>query len=399
MIIGIDASRANKKEKTGTEWYSYHVIEEIKKIADPNDQFILYTKKPIQGTLKNLPNNFQNKILKWPPKFLWTQIRLSIEMFINPPDVLFVSAHTIPLIHPKKTITTLHDIGFEKFPELYSSSRIGYKNTIWKVIIGFVVKIITLGRYSNTELDYHRWSARFAVKHAKKIITVSNFSKQEIIKAYKANSEDVEVVYSGYEKNSYRVIEDAQSINATLNKFNIAKPYFLYIGRLENKKNIVRLVESFGIFKKDSVNDYKLVLVGNQGFGFDDVKQKIQEYNLIDSIIFPGWISDNELPNLINGAEIFVFPSLYEGFGIPILEAMACGTPVITSNITAMPEIAKNAAMLINPYNAKEIAYALNKIITDDLYKQSIISRGLSHVKSFSWSNCASKTYRIIRDL
>jgi len=193
MIIGIDASRANKLEKTGTEWYAYHIIEEIKKLADHNDQYILYSKEKLRGQLAILPRNFKSKVLNWPFKYLWTQFRLAWEMVLNKPNVLFVPAHTIPVICPSKTITTLHDIGFEKYSHLYSQRGIGPK------IFGILVKIFTFGRYSNTELDYHRWSARLAFKKAKRIITVSHFSKNEIVNHFNVDSDLISVVSNAYD--------------------------------------------------------------------------------------------------------------------------------------------------------------------------------------------------------
>jgi len=398
MIIGIDASRANQKEKTGTEWYSYYVIEGIKKIADPNDQFILYTKEPAKGELGKLPPNFVNKVLRWPPRFLWTQLRLSWEIFFHKPEILLIPAHTIPLIHAKKTITTLHDIGFEKFPELYSTTEIGYKSTLWKKIISLLVRILTLGKYSNTELDYHRWSARFALNHAIKIITVSEFSKQEIINTFKAEPRKLTAIYSGYNNQRYKIINDKDKINQILKKHNIIRPFLLFIGRLEEKKNTARLVEAFGKFKQNNDNHFKLVLVGAPGYNYSEVEKKINQYNLNNDIVIPGWISGQDLPYIMNGTEIFVFPSLYEGFGIPILEAMACGTPVITSDITAMPEIADKAAFLVDPYNTDQIAQAIKLLVSDEQLRNELIARGLKRVKKFSWESCSKKTLALIKN-
>lgn len=398
MIIGIDASRANQKEKTGTEWYSYYIIEGIKKIADPNDQFILYTKEPVKGELAKLPSNFVNKVLRWPPRFLWTQLRLSWEILFHKPDVLLIPAHTIPLIHAKKTITTLHDIGFEKFPELYSTTEIGYTSKLLKKIISSLVRIFTLGKYGNTELDYHRWSARFALKHAIRIITVSEFSKQEIINTYKTEPSKLTTIYSGYNNQRFKVINDQNKINQVLKKYNITRPFLLFIGRLEEKKNTVRLVEAFGRFKQDSGNNFKLVLVGAPGYNYSAVEKKINQYNLGNDIIIPGWISGQDLPYIINGAEMFVFPSLYEGFGIPILEAMACSTPVITSNITAMPEIANKAAFLVDPYNTDQITQAIRLLVSDKQLRNELTEKGLKRVKEFSWKSCSQKTLTLIKN-
>lgn len=399
MIIGLDASRANKKEKTGTEWYSYYLIQEMKKISDQNDQFILYSKEALSGGLENLPSNFKSKVLKWPPKFLWTQIRLSWEMLWHRPDLLFITAHTIPLFHPKNTICTLHDVGFERLPDLYSKEQIGYQPSLWKKLVKLMVKIFTLGKYGNTELDYHRFSARFALKHAKKVITVSQFSRQEITDIFAANPEKIIVIYHGYDQKKYRAHLEQTKIDNILKKYQIDKPFFLSIGRLEEKKNTAGLIEAFGLFKnwKNEKINYQLVLVGSPGYNFQKVKDKIEKYHLKDSVIMPGWMPEDEIPYLMGAAEIFIFPSFYEGFGVPLLEAMACGTPIITSNLSSLPEVADWAALLINPYNPTEIASAMIKLTKDKDLRNELVKKGWQRIKNFSWSICARKTLEVLK--
>ena len=242
--IGIDASRANKIEKTGTEWYSYYLIQELKKIIPDSVRVILYSKKPLRGNLAKLPKNWQAKTLPWPPVFLWTQIRMSLQMlkFWSRPDVLFVPAHTIPVIHPKKTVLVAHDIGFEKKAELYGDKDIGYDNNFLRKFLKFLVRTVTWGEYGTTELDYHRWSMRFAIKHATQIITVSNFSKKEIVEHYKLPEKRITVVHNAFAKNKYSPIKDKtlEHYQDVLKKYKIKQPYLLFIGRKEYKKNMQR---------------------------------------------------------------------------------------------------------------------------------------------------------------
>jgi glycosyltransferase involved in cell wall biosynthesis len=205
MLIGLDASRANKKIKTGVEWYSYHLIEEFKKI-DPTNQYFLYTNEPLDSVLGRCPANFQEKLLPWLPIRFWTLIRLSFEMKFgkNIPDVLFVPAHTIPLLNPKKTVVTVHDIGFERFPEAYN----------WPAKI------------------YHRISIQFIKRFATKIITVSEFSKRELVDVYRIPPEKIAVVYNGYDERFNERLSE-EKINAVKNKFNLTEPFFFFVGRLE----------------------------------------------------------------------------------------------------------------------------------------------------------------------
>ncbi|MBU0671059.1 glycosyltransferase, partial [Patescibacteria group bacterium] len=205
MKIGIDASRANQKNKTGTEWYSYNLIQELKKIIPENVKVVLYSKEPLENGLGILPQNWESKILNWPPKFLWTQIRLSLEMLKlwNRPKLLFIPAHTVPIFHPPKTILVAHDIGFEKMKELYGDKEIGYQSNILKSFLKFLVKLVTFGQYGTSELDYHRWAMKHGLREASKIITVSDFSKKEICEHYNIDPKNISVVYNGFSSNEY----------------------------------------------------------------------------------------------------------------------------------------------------------------------------------------------------
>jgi len=385
MTIGIDASRANKFHKTGTEWYSYYLIEELKRI-DKKNHYFLYSKELLQSGLEQLSENWESKVLNWPPRYLWTQIRLSLEMLRYPPDLLFVPAHALPLVHPRKTVTTCHDIGFERFPELYSP----------------------------LELRYHRFSMRLAIKKAIKIITPSEFTKNEIIEFYRADPRKFVVIPHGYNKERYKVIEDIGggkseegqrgvegSAGAVLKKYKIQRPFILYIGRLEKKKNTAGLIEAFhelGIRNQES-GKLKLVLVGEPGYGFFEVEEKIKKYNLEDKVIMPGWVSEEELPYLFYTAELFILPSFYEGFGLPVLEAMACGTPVVASRVASIPEVGGEAIEYFNPWDIDEMVEKIRKVLEDKNLRDKLRRKGLERVEEFSWEKCARKTLEVLENI
>lgn len=381
MKIGIDASRANSDQKTGVEWYAYFLIQELKMIeiktkikTEDEITFVLYSDKPLKGELARLPEGWSSKVLKWPPNRLWTQIRLSLEMLINPPDVLFIPAHVFPIIHPKKTVMMVHDVAAARFPQSYN----------W------------------FERWYSLWSAKYAVKKLWRVIVPSQFTKNELqketrIQGYKDTR--ISVVHHGYDTR-YRKIEDKIEIEEVLKKYGIEKPFIMTIGRLEEKKNTKRIVEAFNLLKRknnqSSIFNLQLLLVGKPGYGYDKVKKAIESSRFRDDIITPGWIDEEDLPYLMNAAEVFVFPSLYEGFGMPILEALACGTPVVASKQTSLEEVGADAAEYVDAGNSEDIARAISRLLTDENFKNQSIQKGLQRATQFSWETCAQKTLSIL---
>jgi len=437
MIIGIDTSRANRDHKTGTEWYSYHVIQELKKMTasavipsevegslsdlnksdsstplrsgrnDNRDgiKFILYTGEKLKGDLGIMPNaNFQEKILNWPPKYLWTQIRLWWELLANPPDVLFVPAHTIPFLPiPKKikVITVVHDVGFKRFPEIYKPIQV----------------------------MYHDWTMKKIRSRADVIVTDSEFSKKEIVELYKVKPERIKVIYLGYDKDKYNIevarvisipsaslginsaeefLKESDSSTAlrsgrndkgvvvkTLAKYKITKPYLLFLGRVEKKKNILNMARAFALAKKTHP-DLQLVFAGSPGNGHEELKELINELKISDSVILTGYLSDEEAPMLTANAEIFLFPTLYEGFGIPMLQAMACQTPVLISDMEIHKEVAGDAALPANPYSPEAISDKISRILDNKDLRDGLVQKGLERIREFSWEKTGKEILDII---
>lgn len=366
MLIGIDASRANKPQKTGVEWYSYHLIEGFKKI-DKDNHYFLYTNVPLRGELVVCPPNFEEKVLSWLIPRSWTLARLSYEMKFGKeiPDVLFVPAHTIPLLNPKRSIVTVHDIGFEHFPEVYP----------W------------------ADKLYHKFTIRFIKRFASKIIAVSHYTKEDLVKTYGIDKEKIVVIHNGYDRAKYEVLDRNEEFSK---KHKLDFPYLLFIGRLEQKKNIPRLIDAFAEFKKRNKTAHKLVLIGRPGFGYDEVEKKIKKYGLTNEVVMPGWVGDDELPKFLNQAELFVFPSLFEGFGIPVIEAMACGCPVICSNTTSLPEVAGEAALMFDPEKPEEIVSRMEQVLLNPEVQESLKIKGLRQAEQFSWEKCAAETLRVL---
>src|SRR3989339_379761 len=335
MVIGIDASRANQEKRTGTEWYSFYILQELKKIIPSEHQVILYTKEKLKADLAEIPKNWKVKILNWPPKFLWTQFRLSWHLLWHKIDLLYIPAHTIPFVHPKKIALVVHDVGFHRQDKLYNDQTIGYQAPLAKKIINFLVRFATLGKYSAREQDYHQFSMKQAAKHATKIITPSHFSKKEILDIYSLDANNITVIPNGFCQRAHK-IEKTATAESLFKKYKIASPFLLFIGRIEYKKNIPKLIEAFHLLKTKYHFPGFLVLAGSPGYGFEAIQEKITKYNLKEQVLIPGWVNEQDLAQMIKTATVFVFPSLYEGFGIPVLEAMEEKIPVACSAIPAL---------------------------------------------------------------
>jgi len=400
MIIGIDASRANRKNKTGTEWYSFYLIKSLAKI-DFNNKYILYLDKlPSPELIKVIKNNqnFSYKILNWPITSFWTLGRLSLEMLIKSPDILFVPAHGIPLIHPKRTINTIHDVAFMSERNVYRSESPKAKTKLRRQILKVIIRLVTFGRYEGNSLDYLYWSTLFALRHASNIITVSNFTKEEILKYYpKVKGEKITVIHNGFPTEIFNDKIDKQKISETLNKYNLISPYYLYVGRLERKKNTSYLIEALSILRSDHPEiKEKLVLIGNASYGYDEVKYAIEEFDLSHEVLMPGWVEEADLPNIFKGASAFIFPTRHEGFGIPVLQALACDVPTTVSDLPVLHEVASDAVLYFDQNDKYAMAVAMAKIVLDKDLRRKLITNGREQVKKFSWLNCAKETLAVM---
>lgn len=397
MKIAIDASRANRIMRTGTEWYSFHLIKELAKIDKKND-YILYLDKEPADDLKEAVKdnkNFKFKLLKWPWSQFWTLGRLSLEMLFKSPDVLFVPAHGLPFFCPKKTITTVHDIAFVHESVLYRRQKSSSK------LINNLVKLFTIGKHKADSLDYLNWSTKRSLRKAKKIIAVSNFTKSEILKNYKnVRADKIEVIHNGYDSSNYKLISDKRKSQEILDKYGINHPFFLYVGRLEKKKNTPKLLEAFSIVKEDYPNwPIYLSLIGSASYGFDEVKYVIEDYNLSAYINIPGWIAEEDMPYIYNSALAFIFPTKHEGFGIPVIEAMASGLPTAVSNLEVLKEVSEDSSLFFDYNNSREIADVMIKLYKEEDLRNKLIKKSLKRASNFSWQKSARQTLNLIESL
>lgn len=368
MKIGIDASRYTTETATGVEWYSYHIINGLisESLKHENTEITLYSPREI-----NIPKEFEHprKVIKkiLPFKRFWTLIKLSLEMRKNPPDVLFIPSHVLPLIRPDYSVITIHDVAFKYLKKSYSSHQYLY-------------------------LD---WSTKYAVKKAGKIIVPSQATKEDLIKLYNCPPDKIEVVYHGYKLPKKIDIND---VPESLKLFGFGKdqfPYIFFVGRLESKKNLGNLIEAFKIFT-ETKPEFRLVLAGKRGIGFEEIFKKVKKLNLEEKVIMPGYIEEIEKTYLYENCSLFAFPSLYEGFGFPILEAFSFNKPVLTSHVSCLPEVAGEAACYVDPFDPEDIARGLEKIISDKDYSKKLIDGGKERLNHFSWEKSVKQTFDVL---
>jgi len=357
MLIGIDASRAVAACPTGTEVYSRRLIQALLTLESPH-RFRLYLRSTSPA---NTFPGAELRVIPFPR--LWTHLRLSWEMAHRPPDVLFVPAHVLPLIHPRVSLATVHDLGYLYFPEAHP----------WR---------------QRLYLDLStRWNARIAAH----LLADSEATKADIVAHYGTPPDKITVAYPGRDE-TLAPVRDPASIEAVKARYGIAGDYFLYLGTLQPRKNLARLIAAFAALPPETV----LVLAGKRGWLYEDLFAQVGRLSLEGHVLFPGYVPDEDKAALLSGAVAFVFPSLYEGFGLPVLEAQACGCPVITSTTSSPPEVAGDAALLVNPSDTEAITAAMQRIATDSGLRKTLIERGFVNVRRFSWAACARSVLSII---
>jgi len=360
MKIGIDASRYSHETATGVEWYSYQIINGIisESLKQEDCEIVLYSSKniPIPEEFEGL-KRIRKRIM--PMKRFWTLLRLSKEIRENPPDVLFIPSHTLPLCHPRFSVITIHDVAFKYLPKSYSIIAKWYLN----------------------------WSTKFASKKASRIIVPSESTKKDLIEFFDCSPHKIEVIHHGFK--SHR--KSAHYVP----KHKIDSPYIFSIGRIESKKNLTRLIEAFKNFS-ESRPEYKLVLAGKEGFGSKEIFAKVKELSLGNKVVFTGYVDEDEKSCLYENCEFFVFPSFYEGFGYPLLEAFHYGKPILTSHVSCLPEIAGDAALYFDPFDTATIVQALEKISSNKDLRADLIQKGTERLKHFSLQDSVKKTFDIL---
>lgn len=395
MIIGIDASRANIAERTGTEWYAWHLTKRLPALL-PSDHIRLYVREPLRDDFLPLPENVEIRILRWPPQILWSHIRLAWELLWHPPAVLFIPADTVPLVHPPATVTTVHDVAFERFPELYRTRSVQRRLGWLRPLVHVTVRLLTLGQYSASELDYHRWSVRHALRTSRKILTVSEFSKREIVDTLHADPSDI-VVTPLDEMQPSTFLPSPTETSTIISSLGLPERYIFFIGRLEVKKNIVGMIKTYADYVHSVAKPIDFVLIGSPGHGWEAAKAVIDQEGISSHVHVLGYQPADIARAVMRQARALLFLSRYEGFGIPPLEAMRHGVPVVAARSGSLPEVLGPAARYVDPDQPREAAQALREVLDDPAIRQACIVAGRRQAEQFSWDRTARQTADVLR--
>ncbi len=363
LHIAIDASRTTRAHTTGTEHYALELIRHLIALNDAQSQphhLTLYFRDAPSDDLFPASPHVSHCVI--PLRRLWTHLAFAAALNRDRPDVTFVPAHTLPAAFPGRSVVTVHDLGYRSFPQAHP-------------------------RHHRLYLDV---TTRYSARRATRILADSHATAQDLQTYYNITPEKIRVVYPGVEAPPAEITFNS-AIARVRDKYKLPQHYFIFIGTLQPRKNIARLVEAFAMWSRANPIGAGLVLAGGRGWLFDETW-----IEGVENVFLPGYISDDDKYALISGALALVFPSLYEGFGFPILEAMHCGTPVITSNTSSLPELAGDAAMLVDPLNVTEIASAMDLVFWHVHLRYRLRSKGYRQVEKFTWDAAAQQTLQIL---
>lgn len=380
MIVSIDGNEANIKNRVGVNQFAFEVLWGAYKLKAKNkklgvNKFLVFLSENPRADLPPETEWWRYEVFG--PKKFWTWTGLVKRLYFGKPkpDVLFSLSHYGPGFSPIPFVISIMDLGFLHFPQQFTKRDF------------FQLKYWT------------RWS----VKKAKKIITISKFTKKDVIKTYGVKSEKIVVAPLGFQKIKDEKLEAkdlSEKLKTIKEKHGINGNYILYLGTLKPNKNIEGLIDAYYILRsRFNISDYKLVIAGKKGWLYQSIFKKVKQLGLENKIIFTGFVPDEKVPILMKGTKLFVMPSFWEGFGIPVLEAMDAGVPVVCSNAASLPEVAGEAALLVNPYNSRDIAEGIRNILTDQKLRQKLIEKGKEQIKVFSWEKCSKIILKTLLDI
>lgn len=348
---------------SGMARYARNLIPSLAKV-DERNEYVLYVSRDEALRYSGLGANFQlaPTVASRPLRIMWEQTGLPADLKQRRIDVFHGLSFVTPLVKTCRQVVTVHDMTFFLFPQYH----------------GFIKR------------HYFRSLIPRCVRRADQVIADSESTKADIVRILGAEAEKIKVAYLGTDER-FRPGKDAATSSRLRANYGLSRKVILFVGLIEPRKNLETLIRAYAMLA-GAARDSCLVLAGPLGWGYQAVFQAVSECGVKDRVIFPGFVPEEELPGLYNLADVFVYPSLYEGFGLPVLEAMACGVPVITSNVSSMPEIAGGAALLVEPSDARGLACAIGRVLADQELRQRMSREGIERSSPFTWERTARET-------
>lgn len=373
MKIGIDGNEGNIRDKVGISEYVYELLLQLSKQKTAQTSVEVYLKTKPNHDFPTAQSTWTYKVFG--PQKMWTQLALPARLFLTrqKPDVFFSPAHYAPRLSPVPVVISIMDLAFHHFPEMFTKKDL-YQLKSW---------------------------TEYSVKKAAKIITISQATKDDILKRYNIPDERVKVIYMGI-KEAVSLTPHVYPMRDLQNNYGISSNYILFVGTLQPRKNIARAIEAFSklfVEEKYQKSDLQFVIVGRKGWLYEDILKAPKKFGVEDRVKFLDFVPDEDLPALYHNAQCFLWPSLYEGFGLPILEAMKNDCPVITSNVSSLPEAGGDAALYVTPTDVSDIYKKLKNVLEDQKLRLEMIAKGKKHISKFSWEKAAKETLAVLEEV
>lgn len=370
MKIGIEVQRLFRKQKFGIESSALQLVKKLQAL-NPSTEFVVYAKNDVDRACLSEAENMKVKTLSGKLFFDFEHLFLPLATKQDRIDVLHCTGNTTPWFSSVPVVQTLHDVIF--------MDPISTNDTLYQ----------QFGNY------YRRKMIPMITPKSNMVITVSNYQKERILERLKIDERKIKVVYNGIDEQRFKIIDNKELNTEIKQKYKLPESFILFLGNTASRKNALRVLEAYCMYASSTENPLPIVTPGLPSELISDELTVLNQQDKFRKFITPGYIDDADLPALYNASTLFLYPSLSEGFGMPVVEAMACGTPVITSNISCLPEIAGNAALLVDPMSAGAIADAISNILSNQTLRLEKVVDGLINAKRFSWNNTAAEVFDI----
>jgi glycosyltransferase involved in cell wall biosynthesis len=361
--------------RLGVGRYTENLVKALTNIDEEN-QYLLLASSRIDSASFPRKSNLEILTTKVPivgtkTRILWEQFCLPFSLLGRGIDLVHFPDLSLPVLPFLRCpyVVTIHDLTHYAFREAYTPGKVLYK----------------------------RCTTLVAVRGASRIIAVSESTKQDIVETFAVPGWKIAAVYSGLTE-MFKPITNKEQLEKTRTKFHLPSRYILHVGSIDPRKNLVTLLKAYANLAREANLPHELIVVGSKEYNYGPVFDAVQSLDLADRVVFLDFVSNEDLVNIYNMAELFVFPSIHEGFGFPPLEAMACDVPVITSNTSSLPEIVGDAALLVDPYDTQGLAETMHRVLTDDGLRSEMVQRGHRRVKLFSWRRAAEETLKVYKE-